>query len=113
MTGIEGGVLAGIMAIVGILTVGYRALSGVEKKISDAVSPVNTKAQKTQEEFNSFRLEVAQKYTTKEDVAQAIKPVLTSVEGVKTSVDNMTSRIDRIIEQSNSAKTVRRRASTE
>lgn len=113
MTGIEPAVFAGFMALAGLAAMFWKIYTGLDGKITGAVNPVREKAQKACDDLNSFKLEVAQKYTTKEDVAQAIKPVLTSVEGVKTSVDNMTARVDRILEMSHSAKPVQRRATAQ
>lgn len=122
--GIEPAVYAGIMAFLAIMGIGWKALSFVKDRVKEEVKPVQAKLDETtarisaheaqlkftETQFTEFRLEVARIYTTKEDVANAIRPVLDSVERLTNSVDNMNTRIDRVIEQSNAAKTTTRRA---
>lgn len=124
MTGIEPAVYAGIMAFLAIMGVGWKGLSFMKARIKEEVQPVKDKLDETtarisvheaqaklsEAMFTEFRLEVARTYTTKEDVTNAIRPVLDSVERLTNSVDNMNTRIDRVIEQSNAAKTTTRRA---
>lgn len=123
MTGIEPAVYGGVMAIAAILAMGWKFLGFIKTHVRDELKPVNDKladttsrmsvhearAKLSEEQFNAFRLEVARTYTTKEDVINANRPVLDSVERLTNSVDNMNTRIDRVIEQSNAAKTTTRR----
>lgn len=124
MMGIEPAVYGGVMAIAAILAMGWKFLGFIKSHVADEIRPVNDKLAETtsrmsvhearaklaDEQFTSFRLEVARTYTTKEDVINANRPVLDSVERLTNSVDNMNTRIDRVIEQSNAAKTPVRRS---
>lgn len=121
--GIEPAVYAGIMAFIAIMATGWKALTFMKARIKEEVQPVKDRldettarmavheaqAKLTEAHLVEFRLEVARTYTTKEDVSNAIRPVLDSVERLTNSVDNMNTRIDRVIEQSNAAKTTTRR----
>lgn len=124
MTGIEPAVYGGIMAFLAIMTLAWKGLAFLKSHVAEEVKPIKEKLEETtmrisiheaqakmaDSQFTEFRLEVARTYTTKEDVINANRPVLDSVERLTNSVDNMNTRIDRVIEQSNAAKTPARRA---
>lgn len=124
MTGIEPAVYGGIMAFLAIMTLAWKGLAFLKSHVAEEVKPIREKLEETatrmavqeaqaklaDSQFTEFRLEVARTYTTKEDVINANRPVLDSVERLTNSVDNMNTRIDRVIEQSNAAKTPTRRA---
>lgn len=123
MTGIEPAVYAGIMAFAAIVGLAWRFHGYIRTQVAEGVKPLQeadsnmravisvqeAKSKLLEDSLNIFRLEVAKTYTTKEDVFNANKPVLDSVERLTNSVDNMNTRIDRVIEQSNAAKAASRR----
>lgn len=123
--GIEPAVYAGLVAVAFIVGTAWKLLGVLKANVAEEVKPIKeeldkqamrlavheAQAKMTETQFNDFRLEVARTYTTKEDVTNAIRPVLDSVERLTNSVDNMNTRIDRVIEQSNAAKPPARRAS--
>lgn len=127
MTGIEPAVYAGFVAIVTIMGIAWKLMDRVKLHVEAEVKPIKEslleargtisvaegRAKLHEEAFNLFRLEVAKTYTTKEDVLNANKPVLDSVERLTHSVDNMNTRIDRVIEQSNAVKPASRRRTAE
>lgn len=120
MTGIEPAVYAGFMAICAIVGIAWKLLGVVKGHVAEEMKPVKESLKKAEDRIVTaeagltiFRLEVARTYTTKEDVFNANKPVLDSVDRLTTSVDNMNTRIDRVIEQSNAAKPASRRRAPE
>lgn len=127
MTGIEPAVYAGFVALVFIVGTAWKFLAFLKNHVEDEVKPVKEKVTSlksevaviegklmlAEEKVNIFKLEVARTYTTKEDVLNANKPVIDSVERLTHSVDKMNTRIDRVIEQSNAAKTTTRRRASE
>lgn len=122
--GIEPAVYGGFMAIVAIVTVAWKLMGFIKTHVEQEIKPVKeaiteakltismqeARAKLAEEQFNGFRLEVARTYTTKEDVFNATRPIMESMDRLTNSVDNMNTRIDRVIEQSNAAKTTPRRA---
>lgn len=120
MAGVEPAIAVAIVFLIGVITAAYKALGWVRQEIEKGVSPVSLKTVKieaeldiTKKELADYKVEAARTFTTKEDVINANRPVLQSVERLTNSVDSMNSRIDRVIEQSNAAKPVtRRRASS-
>lgn len=127
MTGIEPAVYAGIMAFAAIVGLAWKVHGYIRGQIDEGVKPLKeadsemravisvqeAKSKLLEESLTVFRLEVAKTYTTKEDVFNANKPVLDSVERLTHSVDKMNTRIDRVIEQSNAAKPANRRRPAE
>lgn len=120
MSGIEPAVYAGLMAIVAIVGIAWKFYTFMRSETKSQLEPIERDLSKTKadlkqvgDEFLEFRLEVSRTYTTKEDVFNANKPVLDGVERLSKSVDNMTTRIDRVIEQSNAAKPASRRRTAE
>lgn len=111
------------MALAAIVTGAWRFMGIMRSRVDDWNKPhvdalAHTKAQVSvleakvkmgDDALTSFKLEVARVYTTKEDVINANKPVLDSVDRLTSSVDKMNTRIDRVIEQSNTAKPASRR----
>jgi uncharacterized protein YoxC len=122
--GIEPAVYGGFMAIVAIVTVAWKLMGFIKSHVEQEIKPVKdsiqdmkttvsvheARAKLSEEQFNGFRLEVARTYTTKEDVFNATRPIMESMDRLTHSVDNMNTRIDRVIEQSNAAKPPVRRA---
>lgn len=111
------------MAIAGIVGIAWKFHNYLKAHVADEVKPIKENLESVRAEVRKaedrvltaeagltiFRLEVARTYTTKEDVMNSNKPVLDSVERLTHSVDNMNTRIDRVIEQSNAAKPAARR----
>lgn len=120
MSGIEPAVYAGLMAVAAIIGIAWKFYTFMRSETKTQLEPIERDLTKAKAEikqigddFLEFRLEVSRTYTTKEDVFNANKPVLDGVERLSKSVDHMTTRIDRVIEQSNAAKPATRRRSTE
>ncbi len=126
MTGIEPAFYGGFMALCALVAMVWKGYAWLKNHVAEETKPIREKldgmssrmavheaqVKLAESQFHEFRLEVARTYTTKEDVTNAIRPVLDSVERLTNSVDNMNTRIDRVIEQSNAAKTTTRRATT-
>ncbi|MDX0973781.1 hypothetical protein GOL39_28645 [Sinorhizobium medicae] len=92
MTGAE------IMAVVGFMVMlagaGWRVWARVEAKVKVA----EDKADRVAAELAAQRLHVAETYITKQGMREATESIMEAISGVKTAVDHMTLRVDRIVE---------------
>ncbi|MDX0897416.1 hypothetical protein GOD90_10465 [Sinorhizobium medicae] len=92
MTGAE------IMAVVGFMVMlagaGWRVWARVEAKVKVA----EDKADRVAADLAAQRLHVAETYITKQGMREATESIMEAISGVKTAVDHMTLRVDRIVE---------------
>ncbi|MDW9650774.1 hypothetical protein GOB33_22065 [Sinorhizobium meliloti] len=92
MTGAE------IMAVVGFMVMlagaGWRVWARVESKVKVA----EDKADRVAADLAAQRLHVAETYITKQGMREATESIMEAISGVKTAVDHMTLRVDRIVE---------------
>lgn len=110
-----GGVVAGFLIIV------YRLVSGLRGEMAErdtAAHLEKERAKMVEEElrrdFNDFKVQVAEKYATKDGVTTAVSRVESSVERIGTmvhdSVERLTNRLDRILEHRSEQPTPPRRS---
>jgi Tfp pilus assembly protein PilF len=89
-----------LVALVGlILTIWWK----VEGKISAA----SDKAEAAQRDLAAHKLHVATHYVSKEGHREATQQIMEAISGVKSAVDAMTLRIDRVVEGQPKARTTR------
>ncbi|MDW9463701.1 hypothetical protein GOA57_28075 [Sinorhizobium meliloti] len=92
MTGAE------LMAAVGFMVMlagaGWRVWARVEAKVKVA----EDKADRVAADLAAQRLHVAETYITKQGMREATESIMEAISGVKTAVDHMTLRVDRIVE---------------
>lgn len=99
-------------AVLALLAI-FGTISGIwwriENRIERARSDADTKAQAAHgtaslalAQLADFKLEAARTYVGKSDVQQVRDEILGAVDGLKTSLDRMNERLDRVVE--NSAK---------
>ena len=103
MTGLELGAIASLVAFVGVFIKGALAfadrLAKVGEKAKADTDAAHAKAGAIGTELGMFRLHVAERYVSKEDMQTALEPVMDGVNKVQHSIDNVTSRLDRVIDQ--------------
>ncbi|QWY83586.1 putative tape measure protein [Rhizobium phage RHph_X2_26] len=94
-----------IMAVVGfmvmLVTAGAKLYMSLAKRTDDArkeASEVMARVGEVNERLSRYKLHVAETYVSKEDMQNSLKPVMESINSVKGAVDNLASRIDRVIE---------------
>ncbi|MGK9198997.1 hypothetical protein [Sinorhizobium meliloti] len=101
MTGAE------IMAVVGFMVMlagaGWRVWARVEAKVKVA----EDKADRVAADLAAQRLHVAETYITKQGMREATESIMEAISGVKTAVDHMTLRVDRIVENQAKPRTTR------
>ncbi|HEV7305196.1 hypothetical protein [Ensifer sp.] len=101
MTGAE------IMAVVGFIVMLFGAVSGVWWRIEGKVKVAEDKADKVAADLAQQRLHVAETYITKQGMREATESIMEAISGVKTAVDHMTLRVDRIVENQAKPRTTR------
>ncbi|MDI7923419.1 hypothetical protein [Ferirhizobium litorale] len=69
-----------------------------EKATGERVAAVEAKAEKALAELAAHRLHTAETYITKAGMREATESIMEAISGVKHAVDNMTARVDRIVE---------------
>lgn len=92
MTGAE--IMAAVSFFVGLL--GF--VAGIWWRIEGKVRAAEDKAGKVAEDLAGFKLRVAEHYVSKQGLRETTEQILASISGVKDAVDNMTLRVDRIVE---------------
>lgn len=83
-----------ILFFVGLLGM----VSGVWWRIEGKAKEAAAKGEKALEDLASFKLRVAEHYVSKQGLRETTEQILASISGVKDAVDNMTLRVDRIVE---------------
>lgn len=92
MTGAE--IMAAVSFFVGLL--GF--VAGIWWRIEGKVRVAEDKADKVAADLAAQRLHVAETYITKQGMREATESIMEAISGVKTAVDHMTLRVDRIVE---------------
>ncbi|MGV1793833.1 hypothetical protein [Rhizobium sp. A37_96] len=83
-----------IVALLGlVLTIWWK----VEGKIDLA----RNKAEKVERELAAHKLHTAETYITKQGLRETTDQIMGAIGGVKAAVENMTLRVDRIVENQN------------
>ena len=74
---------------------------GVWWKIDAKVEKVKTETSDLREDLAKHKLHTAEKYITKEGLSDTTDQIMGAISGVKTAIDNMTLRVDRVVENQN------------
>lgn len=108
-----------LMAVVGffIMVAGsgagiwWRMDANVKEKVKDAkddaekqISDLQDKIEKTSQELTQHKLHSAESYITKQGLRETTEQIMAAIHGVKSAVDNMTTRVDRIVENQNTPR---------
>ena len=98
---------AEIMAAVGFMVMlagaGWRVWARVEAKVKVAEDKADANAR----DLAAHRLHTAETYITKQGMREATESIMEAISGVKTAVDHMTLRVDRIVENQAKPRTTR------
>lgn len=71
---------------------------GVWWRIEGKVKEASAKGEKALDDLAAHRLHVAETYITKQGMRETTEQIMEAIHGVKTAVDHMTIRVDRIVE---------------
>ncbi|MGM4911419.1 hypothetical protein [Rhizobium sp. 768_B6_N1_8] len=103
MTGTE------LMAVIGFFVMLMGAISGVWWRIEGRVDRAKDEAVRkaadaameaasVRADLAAHRLHVAEQYVSKQGLRETTDQIMEAIHGVKTAVDHMTARVDRIVE---------------
>lgn len=83
---------------VGIALAIFAALSGVFWKMYDMIQKAGEKGEEAQRGLAAHKLHVAETYITKQGMRETTEQIMDAISGVKTAVDGLTLRVDRVVE---------------
>ncbi len=78
----------------------------VEKVKTEATAKIdklNADLQESKEDLAEHKLHTAETYITKQGLRETTEQIMGAINGVKAAVENMTLRVDRIVENQNKA----------
>ncbi|WP_376742160.1 hypothetical protein [Ensifer canadensis] len=101
MTGAE--IMGAVSFFVGLL--GF--VAGIWWRIEGKVRIAEDKAGKVADDLAAHKLHTAETYITKQGMREATESIMEAISGVKDAVDNMTLRVDRIVENQAKPRTTR------
>lgn len=107
-----------LMTAVGFIVMLFGAVAGVwwrvEGKVSEAkkeamaeAADASREAAAVRAELSAHRLHCAETFITKQGMRESTEALMDAIHGVKTAVDHMTVRVDRIVENQAKARPVR------
>lgn len=70
-------------------------------KIDAKVEKVKTETTALRDDLAEHKLHTAEKYITKEGLRETTEQIMGGIGGLKTAIDNMTLRVDRVVENQN------------
>ncbi|MND71483.1 hypothetical protein D3C80_630090 [compost metagenome] len=82
-------------------------LGAVRKDGADAAGAAAALASMAREELAAHKLHVAEHYVSKQGHRESTEQIMEAISGVKSAVDAMTLRIDRVVEGQPKARTTR------
>lgn len=92
MTGAE------IMAVVGFGMAVFGTIFGIWKYLDGKLTSARRDTEKVATELAAHKLHVAEAYVSKAGLRETTDQIMEAISGVKAAVDNMTLRVDRIVE---------------
>ena len=93
--------------LVGFMVMVFGAVSGVWWRIESKVKVAEDKADRAEAILAAHKLHVSESYVSKQGLRETTEQILASISGVKDAVDNMTLRVDRIVEDQAKPRTTR------
>ncbi|GAC1040841.1 hypothetical protein [Rhizobium sp. No.120] len=73
----------------------------VKTEATEKIDKLNADLQESKEELADHKLHTAETYITKQGLRETTEQIMGAINGVKTAVENMTLRVDRIVENQN------------
>lgn len=104
----EGLTLAGILGLIGLSVTIGAAIVKVTRTIFDAAQKAEDKAHAVDKSLSDYKLHVSETYVSKNDMREALEPVMDSIKGVRAAVDTVNNRLDRAIDTQRHATPTRR-----
>ncbi|MBX4992302.1 hypothetical protein ABID08_000733 [Rhizobium binae] len=87
-----------IMAVVGFGLAVFGTIFAIWKYLDSKLMIQRRDTEKVAEELAQHRLHVAESYVSKAGLRETTDQIMEAISGVKAAVDNMTLRVDRIVE---------------
>ena len=92
MTGTE------LMAVIGFAVMVFGAFFALWRYVESKISTAKDKADQVERDLAAHRLHTAETYITKAGMHEATQSIMIAIHAVKEAVDNMTARVDRIVD---------------
>ncbi len=96
-----------IIAFITIVGAGAKLWMSLSNKSDDAAK----KAQEVKDSLASYKLHVSETYISKEDLRSTLQPLMDNISTIKGSIDKLSDRVDRLLEDGARAPRTRSRAS--
>ncbi len=91
--------------LVGFIIMVFGAVSGVWWRIESKVKVAEDKADRVAADLAAQKLHTAEHYVSKQGLRETHEQLMAAIGGVKDAVDQMTLRVDRIVENQPKART--------
>ncbi|UXS01619.1 hypothetical protein [Agrobacterium tumefaciens] len=82
-------------------------ISAAKTEAAGAAAAAHAMASLAREELAAHRLHTAETYITKAGMRETTEQIMEAISGVKSAVDQMTLRVDRIVENQSKPRTTR------
>lgn len=86
------------MAVVGFGVMVFGALFALWRYVESKIAAAREKADSVEIALAAQRLHVAETYITKAGMHESVQSIMIAIHAVKEAVDNMTARVDRIVD---------------
>jgi methyl-accepting chemotaxis protein len=73
----------------------------VKTEAAEKIEELRTELQESKEELAAHKLHTAERYVAKDSLKETTEQIMGAINGVKAAVENMTLRVDRIVENQN------------
>jgi methyl-accepting chemotaxis protein len=73
----------------------------VKTEATEKIDELRADLQESKEDLAAHKLYTAERYVAKDSLKETTEQIMGAISGVKTAVENMTLRVDRIVENQN------------
>lgn len=87
-----------IMAVIIFFLTVFGGAFAVWRYIENKITRVEDIADRVERDLADYKTQVAQTYITKQSMRESFEPVMEAIQSVKSSLDHITTRVDRIFE---------------
>jgi hypothetical protein len=95
------------MTVVGFFMSTLLGLAGVWWRIEGRINSARDRADIVKQELSDHKLHVAETYVTKAGMQEQTAQIMDAIGAVKTAIDNMALRVDRVVENQARPRTSR------